>query len=203
VSFLELQLDAEYSYGSQGGPGYTTLVTAVPSRSEQRVQLSSRGYRRYRINYQDKSPVQMASLRDFFATTQGKTHGFRHKDILEYKIEDEPLTAINTAGVYTAQLSILYDRFGGTEVRPITKPQTALVPITLTRNGSPFASSGNWSLNTTTGLITFTADQSSQELEWSGQFDVPVRFDFDEFEPEYADFGVVNWDSVTLLEIPV
>jgi uncharacterized protein (TIGR02217 family) len=75
--------------------------------------------------------------------------------------------------------------------------------VTLTRDGVPFASSGNWSLSTVTGIITFTADQIDHELTWTGEFDTPVRFDFDDMMAQYTDFDILTWDSVNLLEIPV
>ena len=203
MGFYEQQLDPSVSYGVQGGPGYITLVTATPSRYEQRMSMQSRSYRKYRIDFNDKSREQMEEIRDFFMHVQGKLHGFRMKDWLDYKAVDEPITPVNNSGVYTAQLQKSYTKVGGTEVRPIRKPQTANVPVTLKRNGVSFASSGNWTLDTTTGIVTFTANQVGQTITWSGEFDTPVRFDFDDHSPEWDDFDVVNWDGLSIIEIPV
>jgi uncharacterized protein (TIGR02217 family) len=63
-----------------------------------------------------------------------------------------------------------------THIRPITKPVAGTVLIAL--NGVNQAT--GWSVNTTTGIVTFTAAPANGVLVTAGfAFDVPVRFDTD------------------------
>lgn len=200
MTFLEVQLDTSMSYGAEAGPTYQTLVVSTPSRQESRIQQVSRHYRSYKVMLSDKTLAQMQSLENMFIAAQGKTNGFRFKDNRDYKATNEALT--NFAGGTYVQLIKSYGAaFGRVEIRPIYKPQTNLVPITITRDGISFASAGNWSVNTTSGMLTFTADQTGHIFTWTGQFDVPVRFDVDDMNYVWESFGRLNWNSVPLLEI--
>lgn len=200
MAFLEIQLDKNISYGAQGGPFYQTLVMSTPSRAETRLSQTSRHFRKWKLPLTDKSLVQMQALEQFIIATRGKMNGFRFLDKRDYTATNEPLTY--TSGT-TVQLIKTYNMYGVTEVRPIRKPQTGVVPLTLQRDGAAWISAGNWSLNTTTGIVTFTADQTGHVFTWSGQFDVPVRFDVDEMQATWEDFDVLSWDSVDILEIAV
>nr|WP_254216248.1 DUF2460 domain-containing protein [Burkholderia multivorans] len=49
--------------------------------------------------------------------------------------------------------------------------------------------------------------QPGEALTWTGQFDVPVRFDTDQMQKQIMDRAgpngdlIVDWDSVPLIEI--
>ena len=200
--FLEVQLDTAMSYGAEAGPGYKTLIVKTPSRQESRIQQVSRHYRSYKIMFTDKTLIQMQALESMFIAAQGMTNGFRFIDNRDYKATNEHLT--NFAGGTSVQLIKTYGaNMGRTEIRPISKPQQNRVPVTLTRDGSAFSATGNWSLNTTTGIVTFVADQTGHVFTWSGQFDVPVRFDVDDMSYVWESFGRLNWNSVPILEIAI
>jgi uncharacterized protein (TIGR02217 family) len=108
MAFYEVQLDSLISYGSSFGLIYATVVTAVPSRSEQRIQQQSRAYRQAKLTFDNKSLEQMQNLREMFMLVEGKTHGFRAKDWQDYKAVAESITCIDTDGVFTAQLQKTY-----------------------------------------------------------------------------------------------
>ena len=202
--FLEIQLDKDVSYGAEGGPVFQTVVITTPSRQEQRIQQNSRHYRSYKVMLHDKTLVAIQALESMFIAAQGKTNGFRFKDNREYKATLEPLS--NYAGGLTVQLIKTYGAaYGRAEVRPIRKPQENITAITLYRDGSPTAwsRSGNWSVDDTSGVVTFNTDQTGHTFTWSGEFDVPVRFDTDVMNPLWEEFGRIHWDSVPLVEIVV
>lgn len=191
----EVQLDPKIAYGSRGGPMYKTSVVEGDSGTEQRTKHWSVGRIRFRFSLSGKSKTQMNTLRDFFRARGGKAYGFRFKDWTDYEATDMPVAAIdNTHGQFTKT----YGDVARTETRPIYKPVAST--ITLKRNGVAWASSGNWTLDATTGIVTYTASQAGQTITWSGEFDVPVRFDTDEPDIEVESQGSRNLD-ISVVEL--
>jgi uncharacterized protein (TIGR02217 family) len=104
----------------------------------------------------------------------GRLIGFRFKDWTDYAADQESVGA-STGGTQEMQLRKGYN-FGPIVMwRKISKP----VSVQLYADGSPIASATDM----TTGLVTFTASDGA-EITWSGEFDVPVRFDEDRLDLE-------------------
>lgn len=198
-TFLELQLDPLVSQGTKGGLAFNTLVVANPTRAEQRFQQQSRGYWKLTINLLDKSKVQMQAIADHFEAVRGKTYGWRFRNFRNYIATNEPVPLIDATHM---QLIKTRTKGGITTVESIRKPDMTL-PITLTRNGSSFLSAGNWSLDTTTGIVTFLASQTGNNFTWSGQHDMAARFDVDDFGATWTDFDIFDLDSINVMEIQV
>jgi uncharacterized protein (TIGR02217 family) len=198
--FLELQLDPLVSYGTSGGPGFSTLVVSNNSRNEQRVQQQSRGYWKLALSFSDKSKTQLTTIQNHFAVVMGKTYGWRFRNWRDYQATNEPIAALSTPT--TMQLTKTITMGGISTVTLIRKPDMVL-PITLTRDGAAFPSSGNWTLDTTTGIVTFTASQTGHVFTWTGQYDMAARFDVDDMGGSWDDFNVFSWPSINIMEIQV
>lgn len=200
--FLEMQLDPLISYGTKGGLSYSTVVVTNPSRIETRYPQRSRGYWNFDLNLSDKTKVKMNAINSFFAAVQGRSWGWRFRNWREYQCTNEPLPAYS--GGTTLQLTrarIL--AAGGVQETVIIKKPDLTLPITLTRNGVAFPTSANWTLNVTTGIVTFSADQTGNLFTWTGQHDMPARFDVDEMEAAQNDFDQFDWESLKIMEIIV
>lgn len=162
MSFLEIVLPEDISYGSEIGPEWLTDVVELRSGHEQRNQVWSHprysGDLAYGIIAQDDEGNGLASLQSltrFWKSVRGITYGFRVKDPSDYQATDE---AQSPDGSPTLQLYKRYEEDTG--ANPYDRPITKVVAGTdsLERNNVIFAA---YSLDTTTGILTFTAD-------WSG-----------------------------------
>ena len=203
--FSEARLDPEISRGARVTIGRQTQVIDLQSGSEERVGLWAHSRRSYDIGYAASEPDLMAVVVAFFEARQGRLYGFRFKDWTDYK-SSIPSAAVSPAdqllgygdGVATtAQLVKRYD--SGFEVysRPIYKP----------REGVKIRVAGvepaDWSIDYTTGLITFTTPPADGAAITGGfEFDVPVRFAHDQLDLEQLLAGVEHIPSIRLVEDP-
>ncbi len=204
--FLEMQLDPLISYGTKGGLTYSTMVVSNPSRIETRYPQRSRGYWNFEISLNDKTKVKMNAISAFFAAVQGKSWGWRFRNWREYQCTNEPIPGF--AGGTTMQLTRLRKlTTGGVQETVLIKKPDLLIPITLQRNtGSgflPFPSAGNWTLDVTTGLVLFNANQTGNTFTWTGQHDMAARFDTDLMDATQSDFDQFDWESLQIMEIIV
>jgi len=62
-------------------------------------------------------------------------------------------------------------------------------------------SAGNWTLDRTTGLLTYAADQTDSTITWSGSFDFPARFDSDAAAFKREDLNIQNWDDIQIVQL--
>jgi len=59
---------------------------------------------------------------------------------------------------------------------PIRKPISGTI-LVANNSGTPISASGNWSLDTTTGILTQLSGFTGTPTTWGGNFHYPVRFD--------------------------
>lgn len=178
VPFHEIQFPTDISQACEGGPQFSTRVVTGASGVEQRIQQWSRSRSKWTFGYEDRSSTAVMIITSFFRCRAGRAYGFRWKDWSDYQATDQVL--VNPNPGTTMQLQKTYTDAGGSEVRKIKKPVAGTV--TLKKNGVAFASGGNWTINTTTGVITLLAVPSGGDaFTWSGEFDIPVRFNEDQF----------------------
>ena len=202
MTFIEAQFPTDISFGSAGGPEYKTIVVAAESGAEQRISLWPRGRGRWDVSKGVQKPAQWTTLIAFFRAMQGRAKGFRYKDWLDYQAVMEPMA--NTGGT-VLQLVKTYTQSGASEVRKILKPIPSTSPtwptagIQLYKDGAIMA--GGYSVDYTAGLVTLAAAAPASAFAWSGEFDVPVRFDSDAMKMTAQD-GYSEWSQITVVELP-
>lgn len=210
--FLEDVIPSFTSYGTEGSLSYTTIVVTNPSRKETRFPQQSRGYWNLTIKFTDKTKSIMQAIHHHYAAVQGKAYGWRFRNLREYytctdnyasgTIGKEPIPSL----IDNTHLQLVHTRNPTkttAEVVPIKKPDLS-IPIVLYRDGSLTAySAANYTVDLTTGIVTFTSSQAGHTFEWLGYWDTPVRFDFDSGLISWTDFDVFDWDSITVKEIQV
>jgi len=82
------------------------------------------------------------------------------------------------------------------------------VPITAI-NGPTVTVSAATTGDTLSGGVAGLYPQPGESLKWTGQFDVPARFDTDQMQKQIMDRNgpngdlIVNWDSVPIIEIRI
>lgn len=212
MAFKEVRLNIYISYDSQSGPSYKTSVIELPSGAEQRIGWWTTGRKQWKIKKELLSRADILELETFFRTMKGKLHGFRLRDWLSYKQVDAPMGVIdNTHG----QMQFLYSESvtSSTEIQKVTKPVLAAdvendstqfdysPDITLKRDGSPWTSGGNWTIDRNTGIITYASSQNGHTITWSGSYDWPVRFDSDEAMFHREGLDIHDWSDISMIEL--
>tara|TARA_R100001143_G_scaffold63117_1_gene68583 strand:- start:313 stop:1287 length:975 start_codon:yes stop_codon:yes gene_type:complete len=188
MGFHEVQFPTGYSYGTQGGPAFNTSIIVTDSGYEQRVARWDGARRRYNVREDVKSYSDIAEILEFYTARQGAAFGFRFKDFLDCTSSatgldpslggadpDDEDQEIGVGDGSTQQFQLIKKYTSGptTRTRTITKPVSGTVVVAI--DGVNQAS--GWTVDTTTGVITFTSAPAIDEVITAGfEFDVPVRF---------------------------
>jgi uncharacterized protein (TIGR02217 family) len=199
VSFHEVRFPAYISFKAKGGPEFKTDIVALSSGHEKRNIAWQIGRAKYELNYKDISKKQSDDVLEFFMARRGQAYGFRFKDWNDYEAKNEIIGTGN--GVKTQfQLVKNYGEDAYKYQRKICKPVGSSVLLFV---GST-QQSGNFSVNDTNGIITFSVPpQNNLTIKASFQFDVPVRFNSDFLDTETESFGKNSFKKIELIEIKV
>lgn len=199
MSFVETQFPSDISYGSSGGPEYSTDVVIAQSGHEQRNINWSQSRARYNVAHGVKTKAQLESLIAFFRARKGKAIGFRFKDWTDYKVTNQ---SIGTGDGEETQFQLrkTYTSGGTEEYRTIKKPVSGSVSV---YKAGVLQTSGV-TVNYTTGLIVFSAAPADgAAITANFEFDVPVRFDTDRLSASLDAYGVNAWQDIPLIEVRV
>ena len=165
MAFIETRFPDDISLGATGGPGFDTEVITVNSGSEQRNSIWQDARGMWDVSHGVRSDTQLATLIAFFRVVKGRAKGFRFKDWQDYRVTTSN-GVMGSAGVGDGtpayQLQKTYTLAGNTEYREITKPVSGSTAVY--RGGvlkTAGAGAGNYALDTTTGIVTWVADASS------------------------------------------
>jgi uncharacterized protein (TIGR02217 family) len=206
MAFHEIRFPDNISRGARGGPERRTQIVELASGDEERNASWVNSRRRYDVAYGIRRADDLASVVAFFEARNGRLHGFRYKDWADYK-SCPPSQAITSTdqqigtgagSLNTFQLLKHYTSGAQTWVRTIAKPVAGTIRVAL---GMVEQLSG-WTLDTTTGVITFTTAPANGVIVRAGfEFDVPVRFDSDTLDVtlDFERLGSIT--SIPLLEI--
>lgn len=199
MAFIETRFPTDISYGSSGGPEYSTDVVITQSGYEQRNANWSQARASYNVAHGVKTQAQLDALIAFFRARKGRADGFRFKDWTDYKVTAQNIGTGN--GIATLfQLVKTYVNGSVTETRTISKPVSGTVNI---YKNSVLQTSG-YTLNTTTGQVTFSvAPANAVAITADFEFDVPARFDTDRLSATLDSYGVRSWRDIPIIEIRV
>lgn len=162
MAFLESpRFPDNIAFGATVGPAYMTVVTPVHSGRESRAIAWTIPRCHFEVGRRLMSVADTAAIDAFFRAVKGRAHGFRIKDWTDYSVTtaNGVIASTVTPGVF--QLSKAYVSGALSELRSITKPVVGTAQ--LFRNAAPVSAgggAGQYSLDTTTGLVTFGADAS-------------------------------------------
>lgn len=202
IPFVEERFPPEISYGSKGGPSFRTTVFESEAGFEQRNREWAKARCRYDASFGITDKENMLLVLDFFYNMGGKATGFRWKDWLDYKLTAQQIALGN--GVLTSfQIIKTYVVGAQTYTREIKKPVPhAQSPFTVLVNGVAKTYTTDYTVNSTTGIITFVvAPPNTHTIVVTCQFDVPVRFDTDEMLVTLEAFEQNVWEDLPIVEI--
>lgn len=194
--FLEIRLPLPISLKSSGGPQWNTSIVRVDNGYEQRNEPWAEDLGQWDVGSFVTTQAEMATLLDFFNGVQGRLHTWRFQDPKDYTAVNQLIGTGN--GVQTTyQLTKTYGA-GGYSKR-VRKPVTAQITV----GGVLQAAGTAYTLDTTTGVVTFLAGHipaAGQAVRWSGEFDKPARFDIDQLSVNYTDL-VYSTVSIPVVEV--
>ncbi len=197
MQFTEVRFPEDISYGSTGGPEFSTDVIVTHNGYEQRNINWSTARTKYNIAYGVKSDQQLLELIAFFRARYGKAIGFRFKDWSDYKaVKQEIGTGNGNNKIF--QLVKSYVSGSNVYLRIISKPVYDTVKIYCDN----IVQVDGYSLDRTTGKITFTIAPSNGVLITADfEFDVPVRFNTDYLSASIDSYGSSSWNDIQLIEV--
>lgn len=195
ADFIEKSLlDVCPAYTFSGGPTFSTRLNTLASGREYRNQSWSLPKHQYGAPFLNIDQSVFESIKAAFYIARGMAIGFRFKDWTDYRAT-AVILGVAPAGSAAVQLIKQYETEGEGYARKISKPIASTVHVF--SNG--VAKAGT--VDETTGLFTpATAWTAGQTLTWSGEFDVPVRFNTDQIPFTLDSPGALNGD-VALLEV--
>ena len=206
MAFHEIRFPDNISRGARGGPERRTQVVELASGDEERNASWANSRRRYDVAYGIRRADDLATVVAFFEARNARLFGFRYKDWADYK-SSLPSLAISptdqqigtgNGSLKTFQLSKRYTSGAQSWTRTIAKPVAGTIIIAL---GLVEQMSG-WTLDATTGVVTFTTAPGSGVIVRAGfEFDVPVRFDTDMLDVTLDIERLGSITSIPLLEI--
>ena len=206
MAFHEVRFPDDISRGARGGPERRTQIVELASGDEERNASWANSRRRYDVAYGIRRADDLAAVVAFFEARNGRLHGFRFKDWADFKsclpsgTPSPSDQAIGTGDGTTTQFQLVKRYSSGAQswTRSIAKPVAGTVTIAL--NGA--AQPSGWTIDTTTGLVTFAAPPAGGVTVTAGfAFDVPVRFDSDALDVTLDLERLGSITSIPLLEI--
>ncbi len=216
MSFHEVQFPPQIAYGAEGGPVWSTVVTATAAGVEQRNQAWVQARHQYNIGTGVRSLGHFAAVLRFFHARRGRLYGFRFKDWQDFSsaaAPDLPITPHDQplgpfAGLPLPLTKTYADAAGGW-TRSIRKPVAGSIRIAV--NGAEQVAPGwsyPWAVDPTTGLLQLTGSGVSlpalgMPVTAGFAFDVPVRFDTDRLPGSYETWQAVAVRDITLIEIRI
>ncbi len=199
MGFVETQFPTDISYGSSGGPEYTTDIVTSQNGYEQRNISWEQARARFNVAHGVKTKTQLETLIAFFRARKGRAYGFRFKDWTDYQATAQVLGTGNGANTQF-QLVKHYTSGAATETRIITKPVAGTVQ--LYKDG--VLQTSGVTIDTATGVVTFLVPPATGVVvSASFEFDVPVRFDTDKLSARLESYGIHSWQDIALVEVRV
>lgn len=197
---------ANISFGSRGGPGFSTSIIEGEGGGSERVARWPGAKRRYNVRYGIRTILDLNKVIDLYIVSQGPVIGFRYKDWSDFTTATDHISASVNTNVFLGtatgtsgnfQLRTQYVFGGQTVYRTISKPVSGTV--TMARNGTNIAS---FSVDTATGLVSIASGLTAGESITGGcEFDVPVQFGAEVDEALSA--SIDNFNSGDLPDIPL
>jgi len=210
TDFHDIRFPLDIAMKSRGGPQRKTEVVTLGSGREARNARWSRSRRRFDAGYGVKDLASLATVVAFFEERRGRLYGFRFRDRGDFRSgpgEAAPAPFDQQIGVGdgTQRVFMLQKTYGAAfapYVREITKPVAGSVRIGV--GGVEKSAQNDFDVDATTGLVTFRvgrAPVAGARVTAGFLFDVPVRFDTDYLEVDFAAFAAGDIPSIPLIEI--
>ena len=210
ADFHEVRFRLDIALKSRGGPQRRTDVVTLGSGREARNARWSRSRRRFDAGYGVKSIGALAEVVAFFEERRGMLYGFRFRDRADFKscapdAAPSPLDQMIGTGDGALRSFTLVKTYGARfapYVREIRKPVDGSVRIAV--NGVEKSAGVDFDLDASSGVVSFRAGRAppiGASVTAGFFFDVPVRFDTDYLEIDFAAFDAGEIPKIPIIEI--
>ncbi len=202
MSFIESpRFPDNIAFSAVGGPGFNTTIVTISSGYESRNVNWSESRYAYDLAIPVRSQSEVDEINAFFRNVKGRAYGFRLRDWSDYQAVKQPtVTKLYTSPSFDYQMVKSYTSGAQSSLREIYKPVSGTVSVYI---NNVLQTSG-YTVDYTTGVIRFTSTISGT-VTWSGDFDVPVRFDIDTLQWRVVDRGpgglLYQTDALPLIEV--
>lgn len=191
-TFVNEKFPIDYSAGSSGGPGYDSNILRAQNGQIVVVRRQAAPIHEYQVSFDTRALSVISSAKAFLLAMEGAAYSFRFQDLWDfnssvagYTIKDgsgavvqgtsptnlDQVIGIGDGSTTTFQLVKRYATTSKGYNRPIRLPISGTVTVAL--NGVNQAS--GWTVNLTTGVITFTTPPGVAVVITAGfEFDVMV-----------------------------
>jgi len=197
--FHNIVFDEQISYGSRGGPAFSTTVAVSNSGYEQRNANWDIPLKTWDVSHIIDTRDKITYLISFFNARKGKANTFLFKDWSDYSAQltdDGEEGYLLSTGVSTYQMQKKYYDSGSNSFRNIIKPKQTTVTV---YNGSTLLTEGvHYSIDYTTGILT---KLSGTVTHWRGEFYIVVRFDTDSMNITLDGPHFGNWNGIPITEV--
>ena len=207
-NFHEDLFPIDIALNSEGGPTRKTDIVALVSGHEERNSPWAGSRRAFNAGYGVKSVNDIEDVIAFFEARHGRLYGFRFRDPFDFKsckvtqspAADDQLIGQGDGVQTDFPLIKTYASGGASYARAIRKPVAGSVQVAI--DGAPQSGAGDFSVDETSGTISFTAPPANGAVITAGfLFDTPVRFDTDELRINLAAFKAGDIPSIPLIEV--
>ncbi len=194
--------------GSRFGPAFKNIIQEAISGNEQRIcqwtKCRCTGDVSYGLNNSSNRNGDFHAILALWRAHFGSFYPFRFRDWSDYTTSNEVFGTGN-GSTKDFQLSILYDPaykllgVSGTllYLRSITLPNDDVV---IKVDGVTQTLTTHYTISS--GVVSFvTAPASGKAISWSGTFDVPVRFDTDQFPTIMNEDDIISIGSLPIREV--
>jgi uncharacterized protein (TIGR02217 family) len=207
MAFLETpRFPENIALGAQGGPVFSTAVVITNSGDEWRDSQWQYPLHRWDVSQGIKNLADFTTVRAYFMAVGGRARGWRFKDFSDFKHSHGPQESGRVLGLTstTFQLVKRYATGSVHQDRKIIKPVAA--GFALLDGATVLTPTTDYTLSTTTGIVTTTASRTAANLSWQGEFDVPCRFDTDALEARHVGRNpsqgrLYEWGSIPIVEM--
>ena len=198
MSEKEARFPEDVSYGSVGGPTFSTNISELTNGIEQRKINWSYPRCRYNIIYGAKSYSQIAAVVNFFYAHKGRALPFRFKDWADYKATKQNL-GVGDGKTSSFRIVKNYKAGSNSFTRIITRPVEGSIKIYL---DDELQQIELYSVDFKNGSIIFNRPPIDNKVVYADfEFDVLVRFDTDFLECSLDKRGTYGFTTIPLIEV--
>lgn len=196
MSFLEVRFPESISFNSSTILEFnTTIITAKNGKEFRNINWNNNKMK-FNIINGIKTKAELNEILKFFRNVKGKAYGFRFKDWTDFSVTLQQI-GIGNGEKTQFQLIKTYTTNNTTYTRKITKPVISTIKVFLDN-----VETNDFSIDLTTGLITFTTAPSNNVIITANfEFDVPVRFNTDILEISMESINSGKIKDLELIEI--
>lgn len=198
MAFHDRLFPTTISWGSSGGPGFKTELIDTQGGHVYATSRWAQPKHQFDVSWGIKSDADLMLVKTFYMARSGAANTFRFRDPIDNTTAADHVGTPTNMDVQIGvgngtqiafQLAKKYTEGAQVRTRNITKPVSGTLVVS--KDG---VSNVLWSLDATTGILTFsTAPSAGQVIRIGCQFDVEVRFSGD--ADEWLEMSLDQFDA--------